>query len=184
MFANLPQVFWKIRQISLCKVASPRWLSILLSLSAAHIVINDLLAAAAYGLSVELETAELHPLPARGNGLMSNVRKMRTDSSWVDFTQLFKCLCQLMNSSIFINPLPDIIGTVPSWTSLNISDFILFLGKIMASGKNKTTSTCSKWLWQSGPFPMKPLWKLYTFLLMKSLWGFCLGHRRLQFYPN
>jgi len=81
MFANLPQVFWKIRQISLCKVASPRWLSILLSLSAAHIVINDLLAAAAYGLSVELETAELHPLPARGNGLMSNVRKMRTDSS-------------------------------------------------------------------------------------------------------
>ena len=63
MLANFPQVFWKIRQISLCKIASPGWLSILLSLSAAHIVINGLLEAAAYGLSVELETAELYPTP-------------------------------------------------------------------------------------------------------------------------
>lgn len=42
-----------------------------------------------------------------------------------------------MNSSIFINPLSDITGTVPSWTSLNISGFILFLEKIMAGGKKK-----------------------------------------------
>lgn len=61
----------------------------------------------------------------------------RTDSSWVDCTQLFKCLRQLMNSSIFINPLFDIIGIVSSWTSLNISSFIVFLGKIMAGGKKK-----------------------------------------------
>lgn len=63
MLATFPQVFWKIRQISLCKTASPGWLSILLSLSAAHIVINGLLAAVAYGLRVELQTAELYPAP-------------------------------------------------------------------------------------------------------------------------
>jgi hypothetical protein len=40
-----------------------------------------------------------------------------------------------MNSSIFINPFSDIKGIVPSWASLNISGFILYLGKIMAGGK-------------------------------------------------
>ena len=43
-----------------------------------------------------------------------------------------------MNSSIFINPLSDITGIVPSSASLNISGFIFFLGKIMSGGKTKT----------------------------------------------
>jgi len=63
MLATFPQVFWEIRQISLCKTASPGWLGILLSLSAACVVIYGLLEAVVYGSSVELETAELYPAP-------------------------------------------------------------------------------------------------------------------------
>jgi hypothetical protein len=44
-----------------------------------------------------------------------------------------------MNSSVFINPLSDIIRIVPSGASLNISGFILFLEKIMEDGTKKKT---------------------------------------------
>jgi hypothetical protein len=38
-----------------------------------------------------------------------------------------------------MNPLPDIMGNVPSGAYLNSSSFILFLGKIMAGGTKQPT---------------------------------------------
>jgi hypothetical protein len=45
----------------------------------------------------------------------------------------------VFNSGIFISQLSDIVRIVPSGTSLNISGFILFPGKIMASGTKTPT---------------------------------------------